>query len=225
VAREPSVVSFHCVIHEKKNLPILPGFFSSLLRSRALSLSSLSQSGRRAAPTRSPATCLPRRPRAGPSCCSSQKPMCSPESSTLSSIINPARRSRNEVAFSAKVNHTSSRILLRRHPHVPLPRPLHLSFVLLPGLTISPPGPCRWFRHGDRRLRGLLQHPLKGPKCGPDCAATRIPSLLAYVVNWLRCFESHFVHVFFQMRSGGLCSKTREYGVGCVSDDACYCQS
>jgi hypothetical protein len=167
----------------KKNPPILPGFFSSLLHSRALSLSSSSQSGHHAAPARSPATCLPRHPHAGPSCCSSQKPMCLPESSTLSSIINPARRSRNEVAFSAKVKRTSLRILLRMHPHVPLPRPLHVSFVLFPGLTISPPGPCRWFRHGGCRLRGLLQDPLEGPKCGPDCAATRISSLLAYVVN------------------------------------------
>jgi hypothetical protein len=148
-----------------------------------LSLSSSSQSGHRAAPARSPVVCLPRRSRAGPSYCSSQKPMCSPESSTLSSIINPARRSHNEVAFSAKENRTSLCILLHRHPHVPLPRSLHLSFVLLPGLTISPLGPCRWFRHGGRRLRRLLQHHLEGPKCGPDCAATRIPSLLAYVVN------------------------------------------
>jgi hypothetical protein len=172
VAHESSIVILSLCHSRKKNLPILPGFFSSLLRSRALSLSSSSQSGRRATPARSPAAYLPRHPRASPSCCSSQKPMCSPKSSTLSSIINLARRSHNEAAFSAKVSRTSSYILLHKHPHVPLPRPLHLSFVLLPGLTISPLGPCRWFRHGGRSLHGLLQHPLEGSKCGPDCAAT-----------------------------------------------------
>jgi hypothetical protein len=48
--------------------------------------------------------------------------------------------------------HTLSRLLLYKHP----PVPPHLSFALLPGLTVSPPAPFRWFRRGGRRLRGLF---------------------------------------------------------------------
>jgi hypothetical protein len=183
VTHEPSIVILS-LCHSEKNLPILLGFFSSPLRSRALSFSSSSQSGHRAAPAHSLAACLPRHPHASPSCCSSQKPMCLPKSSTLSSIIKP---SEEEPQWSRILGKGEPHFIVYSPPQASSRSPPSAPAPLLcvaPRPTISPLGRCKWFRH-------------EGPKCSPDCAATQIPSLLAYVVNWLRCFKSHFVRVCF----------------------------